>query len=65
MSDATPATAKETQRPSYWGRGAYELFIESEGVPIHTGESYDGPGTALVPAIRVEDLYMTSVSPAV
>jgi len=34
-------------------------------VPIHTGEAYDGPGTALVPAIRVEDFYMTSVSPAV
>jgi predicted Zn-dependent protease len=33
--------------------------------PIHTGEAYDGPGTALVPAIRVEDFYMTSVSPAV
>ncbi len=36
-----------------------------KSVPIHTGESYDGPGTALVPAIRVEDFYMTSVSPAV
>ncbi len=34
-------------------------------VPIHTGEAYDGPGTALVPALRVEDFYMTSVSPAV
>ena len=34
-------------------------------VPIHTGEAYDGPGTALVPAVRVEDFYMTSVSPAV
>jgi predicted Zn-dependent protease len=34
-------------------------------VPIHTGESYDGPGTALVPPIRIEDFYMTSVSPAV
>jgi len=34
-------------------------------VPIHTGEAYDGPGTALVPAIRVEDFYMTSGSPAV
>jgi predicted Zn-dependent protease len=34
-------------------------------VPIHMGEAYDGPGTALVPAIRVEDFYMTSVSPAV
>ena len=34
-------------------------------VPIHTGESYDGPGTALVPPVRIEDFYMTSVSPAV
>ena len=34
-------------------------------VPIHTGESYDGPGTALVPPVKVEDFYMTSVSPAV
>jgi predicted Zn-dependent protease len=34
-------------------------------VPIHTGEAYDGPGTALVPPIRIEDFYMTSVSPAV
>jgi predicted Zn-dependent protease len=36
-----------------------------EAVPIHTGESYDGPGTALVPPVRIEDFYMTSVSPAV
>ena len=36
-----------------------------KAVPIHTGEAYDGPGTALVPAIRAEDFYMTSVSPAV
>jgi predicted Zn-dependent protease len=34
-------------------------------VPMHTGESYDGGGTALVPAVRIEDFYMTSVSPAV
>jgi len=34
-------------------------------VPIHTGESYDGPGTALVPPIRIEDFFMTSISPAV
>jgi predicted Zn-dependent protease len=34
-------------------------------VPIHTGESYDGPGTALVPTVRIEDFLMTSVSPAV
>jgi predicted Zn-dependent protease len=34
-------------------------------VPIHTGESYDGPGTALVPPVRIEDFLMTSISPAV
>ena len=34
-------------------------------VPIHTGESYDGPGTALEQPVRIEDFYMTSVSPAV
>jgi predicted Zn-dependent protease len=33
--------------------------------PMHTGEAYDGPGSALVPAVRMEDFYMTSVSPAV
>jgi predicted Zn-dependent protease len=36
-----------------------------QSVPMHTGESYDGPGTALVPAVRIEDFYMTSMSPAV
>jgi predicted Zn-dependent protease len=36
-----------------------------ESGPMHTGESYDGGGTALVPAVRMEDFYMTSVSPAV
>jgi len=36
-----------------------------QSVPMHTGESYDGPGSALVPAVRMEDFYMTSVSPAV
>ena len=45
------------QGPIYQGR--------FKAVPIHTGEAYDGPGTALVPPIRVEDFYMTSVSPAV
>jgi predicted Zn-dependent protease len=34
-------------------------------VPMHTGEAYDGPGSALVPTVRMEDFYMTSVSPAV
>jgi predicted Zn-dependent protease len=36
-----------------------------QSVPMHTGEAYDGPGSALVPAVRMEDFYMTSVSPAV
>jgi predicted Zn-dependent protease len=36
-----------------------------QSVPMHTGESYDGGGTALVPAVKMEDFYMTSVSPAV
>ena len=36
-----------------------------QSVPMHTGESYDGGGTSLVPAVRMEDFYMTSVSPAV
>ena len=34
-------------------------------VPMHTGESYDGGGTALVPPVRINDFYMTSISPAV
>ena len=34
-------------------------------VPMHTGEAYDNPGTALVPAMRIEDFTMTSISPAV
>jgi predicted Zn-dependent protease len=34
-------------------------------VPMHTGEAYDNPGTALVPAMKLEDFTMTSISPAV
>jgi predicted Zn-dependent protease len=34
-------------------------------VPMHTGEAYDNPGTALVPPMRIEDFTMTSISPAV
>jgi predicted Zn-dependent protease len=34
-------------------------------IPMHTGEAYDDPGTALVPPMRLEDFTMTSVSPAV
>jgi predicted Zn-dependent protease len=45
--------------------GFNNLTAVGRPVPIHTGESYDGPGTALVPPVRMEDFYMTSVSPAV
>ena len=30
-----------------------------------SGEAYDNPGTALVPAMKIEDFRMTSISPAV
>jgi predicted Zn-dependent protease len=45
--------------------GFNNLSLVGKPVPIHTGESYDGPGTALVPPVRIEDFYMTSVSPAI
>jgi hypothetical protein len=45
--------------------GYDNLSLVGKPVPIHTGESYDGGGTALVPPVRIEDFYMTSVSPAV
>jgi predicted Zn-dependent protease len=45
--------------------GFANLSAVGRSVPIHTGEAYDGPGTALIPPVRIEDFYMTSVSPAV
>jgi predicted Zn-dependent protease len=45
--------------------GFNNLSLVGKPVPIHTGESYDGGGTALVPPVRIEEFYMTSVSPAV
>jgi predicted Zn-dependent protease len=45
--------------------GFNNLTAVGKPVPIHMGESYDGPGTALVPPVKMEDFYMTSVSPAV
>jgi predicted Zn-dependent protease len=45
--------------------GYSNITAVGQPVPIHTGESYDGPGTALVPPVRIEDFFMTSVSPAV
>jgi predicted Zn-dependent protease len=45
--------------------GFNNITAIGQPVPIHTGESYDGPGTALVPPVRIEDFFMTSISPAV
>lgn len=33
--------------------------------PMHMGEAYDQPGTAMIPAMRMDDFTMTSISPAV
>ena len=44
--------------------GYNNLSLVGKPVPIHTGESYDGQGTALVPPVRIEEFYMTSISPA-
>ena len=52
MSDTNAATAKENQRPSFWGRGAYELFIESEGIPIYTGADVPDLRSVRVAAIQ-------------
>ena len=45
--------------------GYNNLDLVGKPVPIHTGEAYDGGGTALVPPVRINDFYMTSISPAV
>ena len=44
--------------------GYNNLSLVGKPVPMHTGEAYDGQGTALVPPVRIEEFYMTSVSPA-
>jgi len=45
--------------------GYNNLTLVGKPVPIHMGESYDGGGTGLIPPVRIEEFYMTSVSPAV
>ena len=47
------------------GVGFNNISMLGKPVPMHTGEAYDQPGTALVPAMRIEDFTMTSISPAV
>jgi predicted Zn-dependent protease len=45
--------------------GYNNITLVGKPVPMHMGESYDGGGTALVPPVRIDDFYMTSISPAV
>ena len=45
--------------------GYNNITAVGKPVSMHTGESYDGGGSALVPPVRIEDFLMTSVSPAV
>jgi len=45
--------------------GFNNITMLGRQVPMHTGEAYDNPGTALVPAMKIEDFTMTSISPAV
>ncbi|MEP6779795.1 MAG: metallopeptidase TldD-related protein [Gemmatimonadaceae bacterium] len=44
--------------------GYNNLSLVGKPVPMHMGEAYDG-NAGLVPPVRIEDFYMTSVSPAV
>jgi len=46
-------------------RGFNNITALGKPVPMHIGEAYDNPGTALVPPMRIEDFRMTSISPAV
>ena len=45
--------------------GYNNISLVGKPVPMHMGESYDGGGTGLIPPVRIEEFYMTSVSPAV
>lgn len=46
-------------------RGFNNVTMLGAPVPMHIGEAYDNPGTALVPPLKIEDFRMTSISPAV
>jgi predicted Zn-dependent protease len=45
--------------------GYNNLTLVGKPMPIHMGESYDGGGTGLIPPVRIEEFYMTSISPAI
>ena len=48
MTETTGPTGSEHQRPSFWGRGAYEMFLEKEGIPVHSGAAVADLNTAEV-----------------
>ena len=43
-------------------RGFNNITALGTPVPMHIGEAYDKPGTALVPPMRIEDFRMTSIT---
>jgi predicted Zn-dependent protease len=45
--------------------GYNNLTLVGKPVLMHMGESYDGSNTGLIPPVRIEEFYMTSISPAV
>ncbi len=45
--------------------GYNNLTLVGKPVPMLLGESFDSGNAALVPPVRIEEFYMTSVSPAV
>jgi predicted Zn-dependent protease len=45
--------------------GLNNISMLGRPVPMHMGEAYDNPGTALIPPMKIEDFTMTSISPAV
>jgi predicted Zn-dependent protease len=46
-------------------RGFNNVTMLGRPIPMHIGEAYDNPGTALVPPMKIEDFRLTSISPAV
>ncbi|MGH7619231.1 MAG: metallopeptidase TldD-related protein [Gemmatimonadaceae bacterium] len=45
--------------------GYANLSLVGKAVPMETGEAFGAANAALVPPVRIEEFYMTSVSPAV
>jgi len=45
--------------------GYANLSLVGKPVPMETGEAFGAANAALVPPVRIEEFYMTSVSPAV